>query len=314
MSHLEGFKHLDLVERAHRSHINMCIQEKLLGTAKENPNDYRHNLKLVQDENTLDEMSQVIPPDLVQQPGLLKLVTEYWRLATKPRLDSADAERIAKIYELAEYDDRLDEWIARIDKNIEPFVLALQQQEKEVLSLEDFINEIRDIPSQKMTLQKFKELTQKVYLSDCLINKHIHFQDCDYCRQVICQTSFGVIFVVSWKPRQSSSIHFHETDFSAICVYKGTLTHELYGTEKEIVSHQGQKGWRDKYVLKEEQQVGENEWVYIDVDQIHRLINNSTENLVTLHFRLFGQPIDNRDDRPSSINNASSNPIDFLCE
>lgn len=292
----------------------MCVREKLLDAARENASDYEQNLKLVQDKSRLDEMSQAIPPDLVQKPGLLKLVTEYCRLATKPKLNSADAERMEKIYELAEYDDELDNWIARIDENIEPFVLALIQQEKEILSLEDFINEIKNIPYQEMTLQKFKELAQKVYLSDHLVNKHIHFQDCDYYRQVICQTSFGVIFVISWKPRQSSSIHFHETDFSVIHVYKGTLTHELYGIEKEIISHQGKEGWRPKYILREKQQVGENKWVCVDTNQIHRLINNSTENLVTLHFRLFGQPIDNGDDRPPITGNASSSPLDFLCE
>ncbi len=293
----------------------MCVQEKLLDAARENASDDRQNLKLVQDKSRLDEMSQAIPPDLIQKPGLLKLVTEYCRLTTKPKLNGADAERMEKIYELAEYDDELDNWIARIDENIEPFVLALiQQQEREILSLEDFINEIKNIPYQEMTLQKFKELAQKVYLSDHLVNKHIHFQDCDYCRQVICQTSFGVIFVISWKPRQSSSIHFHETDFSVIHVYKGTLTHELYETEKEIIFHQGKKGLRDKYISRGKQQVEENEWVYIGTKQIHRLINNSTENLVTLHFRLFGQPIDNGDDRPPSTGNASSSPLDLLCE
>jgi predicted metal-dependent enzyme (double-stranded beta helix superfamily) len=293
----------------------MCVKERLLDAARENASDDRQNLKLVQDKSKLDDMSQAIPPDLIQKPGLLKLVTEYCRFATKPKLNGADAERMAKIYELAEYDDELDNWIARIDKNIEPFVLALIQQEKEVLSLEDFIHEIKNISSQEMTLQKFKELAQKVYLSDHLVRQHIHFQDYDYCRQVICQTSFGVVFVVSWKPKQSSSIHFHETDLSVIHVYNGTLTHELYGMEKEIISHQGKEGWRPKYILREKQQVEENKWVYIDTNQIHRLINNSTENLVTLHFRLFGQPTDNEDDRPpSSIGDASSNPLDLLCE
>lgn len=286
--------------------MDMTVHKDLPDAIRENASDYRQSIKLVQDESSLDKMSfKTLPPDLAQEPGLLKLTIEYCKLATKPKLSSADAERMAEIYKLAEYDEQLDYWIARIDENIEPMLVALLQQEKESLSLEEFIYEIRNASSQEMSLEEFKKLAQNVYLSDSLVNKYISFQNYSYCRQSICQTSFGDIFVISWKPGQSSSIHLHENEFSVIRVYKGTLTHELYEKEEEVVFHQGLTGWRDKHILKEEEPVRENEWVCVNRKQIHRLINKSTKTLVTLHFRLFGQPIESEDDRPPSDSSNS---------
>jgi hypothetical protein len=287
----------------------MPAQEDLPNAIRESVSGYKKNLNLVQDESSLDESLKTLVPDLAQEPrGLRKLVIEYCQLAMKPELSDADNKRMAEIYKLAEYDEKLDYWIAKIDESVEPILLALlQQQKSERLFLEDFIHEIKNMPSEEITLKEFKKLAQKVCLPNYVIDSHIHFQDGEYCRQAICQTSFGAIFVVSWKPGQCSSIHSHESDFSVIRVYKGTLTHELYEKEKEVVFHEGRKGWRDHYILREEQLAGENEWVCVGTKQAHRLVNKSTQNLVTLHFRLFGQPIGNEDGCFQSSRGTSSN-------
>lgn len=286
----------------------MAIQEDLLDKAREGVSNYEHHLRLIQDKSILDHKSlETLAPDLVQNPGLLKLVREYCKLATKSRLSCADIERMAQISELAEYDEQLDHWVTNIDEHVEPMIVALLQER---LSLEDFIYEVKNTPSQKMTFKRFKELAQKVDLSDRFVNNHIHFQNREYSRQTVCHTSFGDIFIISWKPEQASSTHYHENDFSVIYVYKGTLTHELYEKEKEVVFHEGREGWRDKYILKDKQQAEENDWVCVSPKQSHRLVNKSEKNLVTVHFRLFGQSIWNEDDRPSNDEYASNNLIE----
>jgi phosphoglycolate phosphatase-like HAD superfamily hydrolase len=51
-------------------------------------------------------------------PGLRQLVREYYNLVTQEELSEADAERISEIFELAQYDEMLDEWIKKIDEAV----------------------------------------------------------------------------------------------------------------------------------------------------------------------------------------------------
>jgi hypothetical protein len=46
---------------------------------------------------------------------LSKFVQEYYKLAALPELSETDAERMAAILELAQYDDELNFWINKID-------------------------------------------------------------------------------------------------------------------------------------------------------------------------------------------------------
>lgn len=46
---------------------------------------------------------------------LAKFVQEYYKLASLPELSERDAERMAAILELAQYDDELNFWINKID-------------------------------------------------------------------------------------------------------------------------------------------------------------------------------------------------------
>lgn len=262
--------------------------------------DRDRHLRLVLDEAGLDEADwAVLPPELTEQPGLLKLVQEYCELANKPELTEADTERMAEIYDLAEYDELLNHWLNKIDDSVEPILVALRQQKG--LSLEDFIYNLGRIPSQDMTIEKFKALAKKVRLSTRLVNEHIHFQERDYCRVPICQTSFGAIFVIGWKPEQSSEVHRHANDLSVIRVYQGTLTHKVFDEVEESVDHMGVKGKRTRYVLRDKWQVEEDGWLCVDQGQIHQLVNESQENLVTIHFRYFKQPIKREDEEPGIV-------------
>jgi predicted metal-dependent enzyme (double-stranded beta helix superfamily) len=216
---------------------------------------------------------------LLKLPGFRKLIQEYYDLATSKELSEADAERLSEIFELAQYDELLDEWIAKIDEAIE----IVEQLKPKQLSIEEFISEVERIPSQEMTLEKFKELAERLHLSDKFLNKHIHFKDNTYHRQLIFQTSFGCVYVIAWKPGQSTTIHLHCNDLSVIRVCQGILTHRFFEEAKFTPG-----GYRRLH----KKQFEENQWVCVDSSQIHQFANESNKNLVTLHFRFFSQPIE----------------------
>jgi predicted metal-dependent enzyme (double-stranded beta helix superfamily) len=212
-------------------------------------------------------------------PGLHKLVQEYYNLATSKELSETDAERLSEIFELAQYDELLDEWIGKVDEAIE----IVEPLKPKQLSIEEFISEMERIPSQEMTLERFKELAEQLYLSERFLNKHIHFKDDSYHRQLIFQTSFGCVYVIAWKPGQSTTIHLHCNDLSVIRVCQGILTHRFF---KEAKFTPG--GYRRLH----KKQFEENQWVCVDSSQIHQFANEFNKNLVTLHFRFFSQPIE----------------------
>jgi mannose-6-phosphate isomerase-like protein (cupin superfamily) len=217
---------------------------------------------------------------LEQLPGLRKLAQEYYALVQQKELSEADAERMSEIFELAIYDELLDECIEKIDESVE-----IIKQLDDDFSLEEFIDRVENIPVREMTPEKFKELAQRFKLNDRFLNKHISFQDNDYHRKLIFSAPFGCVYVISWKTGQKTGIHCHTDSFSVIHVYQGTLTHRLLD---EVNHLHGQKGYRPI----QETQVKENQWICIDLLQNHQLINESMENLVTLHFRYFKNPID----------------------
>jgi predicted metal-dependent enzyme (double-stranded beta helix superfamily) len=241
-------------------------------------------------EDSIDDFKKlvVLPFDepsnaeeaLLRLPGLRKLVQEYYDLATSKELSEADTKRISEIFELAQYDELLDEWIAKVDEAVE----ITEQIKSKQLSIEEFIDLVERIPLQEMTLEKFQSLAERLYLSDKFLQKYISFKDDDYHRKLIFQTSFGCVYVIAWKPGQSTTIHPHCNDISVIRVCQGKLTHQLF----EKVEHlYGQKGYRPK----QEKQFTQNQWVCVDFSQIHQLSNESNENLVTLHFRFFQKTI-----------------------
>lgn len=221
------------------------------------------------------------------QPGLRKLVHEYGDFSTQLELSIADIQRMTEISALAEYDDELNNWLTAIDENLELIFMA-QEFKKEPFSLEDFILEIQHIPPHEMTFEKFKEIAQKVYISDRLLAQHIHFQESEYSRQTICQTAFGAIFVIAWMPGQHCGPHKHSPDdLSVIRVCQGELTHRIY--EETSTFHRGQPGYRP--IQEKTERFKENEWIGVDVSEVHELANESSEKIVTLHFRFFSSPI-----------------------
>ena len=216
-------------------------------------------------------------------PEFRKLAQEYYKLINQETLSETDTHRISKIYELAEYDELLDECIDKIEESIS----IIEQLTTKRLSIEEFIEQVESISPQEMTPEKFKKLVKSLNFSPDFLHRYIDFKNHEYNRKLILHTSFGCIYVIAWKPGQKTGIHDHSNSFSVINVYKGTLSHILY---TEVNHLYNQKGYRQ---IKE-RQFTDNQWLHVDISQIHQLANESNENLITLHFRYFKNPVDDK--------------------
>jgi quercetin dioxygenase-like cupin family protein len=227
--------------------------------------------------------SPLVPiPQEEMPPGLYKLVSEYIQLSTQSELSDADSKRLIEISALAEYDDDLSDWLARIDDN-EELILMSQKSQKKPFGLEDFILEVKRTSPTEMTLEKFISLAQKVVLSDDFLAEHIKFSDHDRSLTVISSTPFGQIYIIAWKPGQGCHAHFHDNSLGAIHVLEGELTHYLC----EIPPHDNSGAYRR--IKTDKIQAGD--WIGIDLNQMHELANESRENVITLHFRFFKSPV-----------------------
>jgi hypothetical protein len=212
------------------------------------------------------------------QPGLSQLIGEYTRLSTQSTLSDADTKRLIEISALAEYDDELENWLMRIDENMD-LILIGQEFQKKPFGLKDFILAVKNTPPNEMTLEAFTSLAKKVKFRDDFLAEHINFDDRERKLTMICATLFGSIFIGAWKPGQGCCPHLHDNSLSVTQVLKGKLTHYLCQELKFDKPGSFRRIQKDK--------ISAGEWISIDLNQMHELVNEEPEDLVTLHFRFF---------------------------
>ena len=127
------------------------------------------------------------------------------------------------------------------------------------------------------------KLAQKVEISDEIIAEHVKFNNDNRQLTTICATSFGSIYVVAWQPGQKCYPHLHDNSLGVIHVLEGELTH--YQCQK--ISHM----YPYQYRRIKTDQIQSGRWIGVDLNQMHELVNESLENLITLHFRFFKSPV-----------------------
>jgi predicted metal-dependent enzyme (double-stranded beta helix superfamily) len=216
---------------------------------------------------------------LKESPGLRKLVRDYYLLTQEDYLSPAKAKRMSEIFNLAVYDRSLDECIDNIQESIE----LIKQLESKNIFIEEFITQVETTPTREMTIEKFREIAQNLELGYLFLSNHIDFKSKSYHRKVILSTHSSCVFLICWQPGQETTAHKHLNSLGLINVYQGTLTYRL--SKEDNTCGKG-------YKLLEEKQFKENEWICVDSSQNHQLINQSMENLITLHFRYFNNSDD----------------------
>jgi predicted metal-dependent enzyme (double-stranded beta helix superfamily) len=253
-------------------------------------NSHSSNLLFLplQESNNLKEA-------LEQSPGLRQLVKEYYCLTQEEYLSPDKAKRMSEIFNLAMYDRSLDECIDNIQESIE-LIESIEQLESKKISIEEFITQIETTPARKMTIEKFQQISQSLELNPNFLSHYINFNNDSYHRKVIFSTHSICVFIICWQPGQKTTNHKHSNSFGLINVYQGTLTHRL--SREDNTCGRGFK-------LLEEKLFTENEWICVDSSQSHQLINQSMENLITLHFRYFKKS-DNRSSEYEDITTNNS--------
>jgi hypothetical protein len=225
---------------------------------------------------------------LPKKSRLYDRTKEYSRLATLPELSEAEIERLAELYDEAQYDVELSNLIRKIDEDTNKLT---QIQENSVfqkdnllesLTLEQFLCKLRYIPSEEMTLDIFQVLVERLDLSEDLLNSHILFSQRQHQREVIHSSKLINISVISWKPGDHIDKHAHEDSLSIIRVCRGELTH--WNWKPVDLNSQQYKNPRGKG-----EKIHEDGLVCLDYFEEHELSNQTKENLITLHFRYYKQ-------------------------
>ena len=229
---------------------------------------------------------------------LAKLVKKYCRLVTKADLSSEDAQIITEILDYSVYDQGLNYWLSEADQiidyqlstgSIPDYDLVLSS-----LSIKNLVHNLTRDPSDKVTdrvgFETFQELVEQTQLKGKFLEKYKSFNSKSFSRKAIFQTKISfkntekdlTIYMIGWKPGQTThTVHHHGQSLDAIQVYQGEMTHWFVDQRREpeeVISIPGDIITKNKFVC-------------IDREQHHFIANNSSQDLVTLHYR-FGAPPD----------------------
>ncbi|NEN99465.1 MAG: hypothetical protein F6K50_29480 [Moorea sp. SIO3I7] len=246
---------------------------------------------------------------------LAKLVTEYCRLVTQPELSSQDAQSITEILSYSRYDQELNYWLCQADQLIDYQLStgAIPDYDLVVssLSIKNLAYNLTRVPSHQVTFETFKELVTQTKLKHRFLDQYISFDEQHFSRKAIFQTTALTIYMIGWRPGQGSTAHHHGQSLDAIFVYKGEMTHRFPNQDEGLEP--------DKMPSRPGELFGENQVVCIDRKQYHLMANNSSKDLVTLHFR-FGTPPDNinwqtniSECKPAAIWSNSNEDMEEIC-
>ena len=257
---------------------------------------------------------------------LAKLVKKYCCLVTKADLSSKDARTITEILDFSVYDEGLNYWLSQADQIIDYQLStgAIPDYDLVVssLSIKNLVHNLTRDPSDQVTdrvrFETFKKLVKQTELKGKFLEKYISFSDESFSRKAIFQTKISfkntekdlTIYMIGWEPGQTTrTVHHHGQSLDAIMVYEGEMTHWFVDQRREpeeVISTPGDI-------------ITKNKFVYIKRKQHHFIANNSSQKLVTLHFR-FGAPPDNLNwvktpdkCKPEAIWSNSNGHMEELC-
>ncbi|MFN6565221.1 MAG: hypothetical protein RMY28_036215 [Nostoc sp. ChiSLP01] len=209
-----------------------------------------------------------------------------------------DKKAVTKISSFATlHDNQLRYWLDQADRIIDQCQRdAKEQVDCEIvintLILKNFSIQLSYIGPNKITLDKFCELSRTVRLSHAFLSKYICFNDKHFSRKLILQTTYLSVYVIGWEPSQESLMHHHGNSLDAILILEGEMTHWLLSPEEcksknvPFEAHPSSQKFSGK---AEKFTVGD--WVFIDRHCAHQIANSSEKRLATLHIR-FGAPPD----------------------
>jgi cysteine dioxygenase len=145
------------------------------------------------------------------------------------------------------------------------------------LTLEEFILEMGRGPVSELTNARLMQLTERLSISDELIESRTCFAPNSYTRNLVCRTGAFELLVLCWKPGHESTIHDHAGSLNAIRVHRGELTSRLF------VPAAGRPAGTGPVELLAEERVRPGGWTGVDRGGVHQLLNTAAADLVTVH-------------------------------
>ena len=221
--------------------------------------------------------------------SLEKITRKYIELAIQMKPSRSHAQKTQDILEMALYDEKLEQLIEGAD------CLLI-----ELDYLDQSLRELNFIKAEELKIQDFAEIVRKIKISSDLIDYLSNFDDACFQRTLIYRSQCCSVYIVCFKPDQSTDIHHHGDSLDVICTYRGQLAHSIY-LEKESSS------------LINKESVDPGGYTVVDAYQYHQLSNEGNQDLVTVSFRFESCPFSERI-MPEDESNPpiKSDPVDFL--
>lgn len=159
-------------------------------------------------------------------------------------------------------------------------------------------NELKKISSDPnlITLSTFSQLVEKIDLSELLI-EDIELELNQGSRKFLLMEDNLTVYIIVWKPGKIAARHHHGNSLDAIRVIKGKMTHWTFPELNPENSQSLMSNSFDEFPAVEIAKPGEefnssSKPIFIDRWNYHQLGNQSTEVLVTIHFRFGKSPDD----------------------
>jgi predicted metal-dependent enzyme (double-stranded beta helix superfamily) len=156
------------------------------------------------------------------------------------------------------------------------------------LCLENLVDEINnsslfsavnEIKFQEIIESFFQWFKKHVDLSDYFLREsYVSFHPKRYMRTLVVDKKEGdcvTIYTIGWKPGQGTEPHNHGNDRDAILVLDGCLTQYLYDSKEPSESASPVK-----------QTFSKEEIIFVEPNRCHKLVNENSLDLKTLHIRV----------------------------
>ena len=209
-----------------------------------------------------------------------RVVAEYFKLSIKENTSVEEDKRLNELLELAIVDEELDEKIHQVDVliyNLQKLDFFPLEREKASYDIEHFLKEIlerKQNGNHQLEPEEFDNIARKLTFTPEIVQRYVHFKKDGSYRKVVFSSDDVCVYIISWLPGQKTLLHTHEFSFCSTYIYQGTITIE------EFIS-------KDDTEQKQIQEYKKGEWFFSPSQRKHRLSNNSSENLVTIHYRYF---------------------------
>lgn len=141
------------------------------------------------------------------------------------------------------------------------------------LMIEEFLIQLKKIPSHQLTLETLKDLVTRLHLSKEFWEAFVLFLPDKYGHQILFRNDSVEALVMCWGPGQLSGVHPHKNSaLNVTKVLQNSISQQRYILDE-----------KRKLVRWKEETVSAGEITFTDRYEWHQLVNKSGEDCITLN-------------------------------